>query len=160
VLGDPHIRFYAGQPLEAPGGHRVGTLSILDRTPRQLTEADRGLLRNLALCVQKELAIDEELERAADVQRAPATYHPLASRLRPGRPVPAVTGGGWRPVRLVPLPAGLAITVADVMGKGTPAAIVMTTLRAVLWAAKLSQKDKDDPDTKEVGADTKELLAG
>jgi hypothetical protein len=135
VLGDPHIRFYAGQPLEAPGGHRVGTLCILDRIPRQLTEADRGLLRDLALWVEKELAIDEELERAADVQRGllPQSTPQLPGYDLAGRCLPSREVGGdlfdW-----YSLPAGLAITVADVMGKGMPAAIVMATLRAVLRA--------------------------
>jgi len=26
VIGDPHLRFYAGHPLQAPGGEQVGTL--------------------------------------------------------------------------------------------------------------------------------------
>lgn len=135
VVNDPHVRFYAGYPLQAPGGHRVGTLCILDSTPRKLTDADRGLLRDLALWVQKELSIDEELERAADVQRGllpqiipPAPGYDLAGRCLPSREV----GGDlfdW-----YSMPQGLAFTVADVMGKGMPAAIVMATLRAVLRA--------------------------
>jgi hypothetical protein len=135
VLGNPAIRFYAGQPLEAPGGHRVGTLCLLDNAPRHMTEADKGLLRDLASWVQKELAIDEELERAADVQRGllPQTIPELPGYEVAGCCLPSWEVGGdlydW-----YSLPGGAAFTVADVMGKGMAAAIVMATLRAVLRA--------------------------
>ena len=133
VTGDPHIRFYAGQPLEAPGGHRVGTLCIMDREPRTLSEGDIAVFRDLASWVQKELAIDEELDRAADVQRGliPQVTPDLEGYELAGRCLPSRQVGGdlfdW-----YAMPGGMAFTVADVMGKGMPAAIVMATLRAVL----------------------------
>jgi signal transduction histidine kinase len=34
VTGAPHLRFFAGQPICAPGGHLVQTLCVLDRRPR------------------------------------------------------------------------------------------------------------------------------
>ena len=55
VLGQPFLRFYAGYPIEAPNGVRVGTLSVFDPRPRGFTEADSALLRGLALMVQNEL---------------------------------------------------------------------------------------------------------
>ena len=36
MTGEPYIRFYAGQPLHGPGGHKVGSLCIADRRPRTL----------------------------------------------------------------------------------------------------------------------------
>lgn len=56
VLGDPHIRFYAGFPIESPSGERVGALCVFDPAPRPEAEVDRVLLRELALLVQRELA--------------------------------------------------------------------------------------------------------
>lgn len=48
VTGDPHMRFYAGAPLNTPSGHRVGTLCILDTKPRELTEDQREALTMLS----------------------------------------------------------------------------------------------------------------
>ena len=50
--GDRHIRFYAGYPLEAPGGERVGAICVMDREPRTFTSAETATLRDLALRVQ------------------------------------------------------------------------------------------------------------
>jgi type IV pilus assembly protein PilB len=55
VLDEPHIRFYAGYPVQGRGGHNVGTLCIIDTEPRQFTEGDRETLKDLAEMVEKEL---------------------------------------------------------------------------------------------------------
>ncbi|MFY8274390.1 diguanylate cyclase [Pseudoalteromonas sp. SSDWG2] len=55
VTGEPFIRFYAGCPLHAPGGFRVGTLCLIDTRPRLLTEKDIDMLKELALMVEHEL---------------------------------------------------------------------------------------------------------
>jgi GAF domain-containing protein len=55
VTGDEHVRFYAGYPLEAPDGERVGALCIVDTQPRTFSTSDASLLRELALRVQSTL---------------------------------------------------------------------------------------------------------
>lgn len=57
VTADPGIRFYAGCPIEAPAGHKIGTLCVIDRQARELGEADLQTLRDLAKMVERELAV-------------------------------------------------------------------------------------------------------
>lgn len=58
VTGEPHIRFYAGQPVREPGGFKIGSLCIIDDKPRNVSEIELDVLRNLASI------IEDELERA------------------------------------------------------------------------------------------------
>jgi len=56
VTGDPRIRFYAGFPLSAANGSKLGTLCLIDRAPRAMSEDDVRLLDDLATMVEEELA--------------------------------------------------------------------------------------------------------
>lgn len=52
VLGAPFIRFYAGKPLVAPTGERLGTVCLIDNKPRSaFSENDRQNLSDLAALV-------------------------------------------------------------------------------------------------------------
>jgi diguanylate cyclase (GGDEF)-like protein len=55
VLTDPAIRFYAGQPLRAPNGQKLGTLCIMDQQPRNMSSQDLDALRDLAAMVEQEI---------------------------------------------------------------------------------------------------------
>ena len=59
VTADPNIRFYAGYPLSAPNGSKIGTLCIIDREPRELNDEDRDMLCELGGMVEEELAVAE-----------------------------------------------------------------------------------------------------
>ena len=56
VTSDPNIRFYAGAPIDSPGGHKLGTLCVIDRKPRELDENELATLRDLADMVEEEVA--------------------------------------------------------------------------------------------------------
>jgi diguanylate cyclase (GGDEF)-like protein len=55
VTGAPHVRFYAGCPLRAPDGNKVGTLCIIDHEPREFDQEDGLALRDLAAMIEDEL---------------------------------------------------------------------------------------------------------
>jgi serine phosphatase RsbU (regulator of sigma subunit) len=133
VTADPGVRFYAGQPLAAPGGQRVGSLCILDSRPRDIAPAELQLLRDLADWVERELALEEELVRASEVQRRLLPREPpvLPGYDVAGRCVPARAVGGdffdW-----FPLGDDLQVVLADVMGKGVAAAIIAAGVRSLV----------------------------
>ncbi len=57
VTGDPHVRFYAGMPLETPEGYRLGTICVLDRQPRVLSIKQTEALEALGRLVVDQLEL-------------------------------------------------------------------------------------------------------
>jgi PAS domain S-box-containing protein len=48
VTGGPKIRFYAGMPLTTSAGQNLGTICVIDQTPKQLNQAQRASMVRLA----------------------------------------------------------------------------------------------------------------
>ena len=55
VTGAPHLRFYAGALLKTSEGYPIGSLCVLDRRPRTLTEVQLQAIRVLARQVMMQL---------------------------------------------------------------------------------------------------------
>jgi GAF domain-containing protein len=55
VIGDPHVRFYAGIPLRVSDGSCVGAFCIVDHKPRDLSAAQLKMLQDIARLVEQEL---------------------------------------------------------------------------------------------------------
>jgi len=66
VTEDPHIRFYAGQPICSIDGYKLGTLCVIDRYPRELTESQRFILKILAKQVERLLELKIRVEALDD----------------------------------------------------------------------------------------------
>ena len=65
VTGDPHIVFYAGAPLDAEGGARLGALCVIASEPRTLTSMQATALKTLSKVVVRHLqAVRADAERA------------------------------------------------------------------------------------------------
>lgn len=57
VQSDPHIRFYAGAPLVTANGESLGTLCVIDRVKRTLTDDQINSLRALSRQVMAQLEL-------------------------------------------------------------------------------------------------------
>jgi len=136
VVGDPHLRFYAGHPLRAPGGEPVGTLCVLDTEPRELSAAQRDLLRDLAFWVQSELVKDQEIDHAEMLQRTmgPAALpQPSGYTIAAGSASRGQLAGDFHHLAL--RDGSLRLTLADVMGHGIGPALVAAGVRGSLRTA-------------------------
>ena len=73
VQGEPQIRFYAGSPLLINEDAGVGTLCVIDRVPRKLTDLQKTALRALSRQVVHQLELRQLrtlLSRSLDESRA------------------------------------------------------------------------------------------
>ncbi|MBE9200969.1 MULTISPECIES: ATP-binding protein [unclassified Nodularia (in: cyanobacteria)] len=73
VTSEPYARFYAGVPLIVPGGEAIGTISIVDRIPRQITAKQVEALEAISRLIVTQLevrrnSIDIFAGQRADVQ--------------------------------------------------------------------------------------------
>jgi GAF domain-containing protein len=61
VVSDPRIRFYAGAPLINEEGYALGTLCVIDRTPRELTPEQKEALQALSRLVLAQMEFRRNL---------------------------------------------------------------------------------------------------
>ena len=68
IANGPCVRFYAGAPLIGARGHAVGTICVMDRQPRTLSDDQRKALRILAEQTASQLELRARL-RALENRR-------------------------------------------------------------------------------------------
>lgn len=78
VTGDPGIRFYAGAPLTSTEGFAFGTICVIDRVPRDLTEPQHRALEALSRQVSSLLELRQSL---GDLREALRTIKLLSGLL-------------------------------------------------------------------------------
>ncbi|MBB5190150.1 diguanylate cyclase (GGDEF)-like protein/PAS domain S-box-containing protein [Silvimonas terrae] len=69
VTGEPHIRFYAGQPIRSLEGQPIGTLCLISPQPREFSDTDAATLRDLAAIVEQYFQQQESFMRAHRAER-------------------------------------------------------------------------------------------
>jgi sigma-B regulation protein RsbU (phosphoserine phosphatase) len=62
VVGEPHVRFYAGVPLTGPRGRKIGTFCILDIAPREFGDEDVTSLIAFAALVEREINLGDIIQ--------------------------------------------------------------------------------------------------
>ncbi|AHM60632.1 ATPase [Flammeovirgaceae bacterium 311] len=68
VAGAFGLRFYAGAPITTHDGYRVGTVCIVDHTPRSFSAEQRSILAQLAGLVMEELELRLSARKALGAQ--------------------------------------------------------------------------------------------
>lgn len=167
VRGEFGLRYYAAAPITTSDGHRLGTVNVIDRAPRQTTAAELDTLADLAAIVVDELelrlaAIREvrlERRRREEVQRSKGKAEEVARTLQqtllPPR-MPQVPGmelsAFYHPAPLQEVggdfydvfPLGghrWAVSIGDVSGKGVQAAALTSLARYALRGAAIQTSD-------------------
>lgn len=158
VAGDFGLRFYAGAPLTTHDGFNLGTLCVIAREPREVTEQETKLLVELAQVVVDELelrrsarlAVDSAQQRLNDLEHLAQALQ--ASLLPPSLPtVPHLTlaaryqpasrfevGGDFYDVFPID-EAAWGFVIGDVMGKGPHAAARTSAARYTIRAAAIHE---------------------
>lgn len=70
VAGEAGLRFYAAAPLTTSDGFKLGTLCVLDKKPREVTESQMRMLRDLAAVVVDELELRLAARKVAQMGEA------------------------------------------------------------------------------------------
>ena len=79
VTGEPNIRFYAGAPLILENDIRVGTLCVIDREPKVLTEKQKSSLAALSRQVVAQLNLKLKIREMAALDKAKDEFLAMVS---------------------------------------------------------------------------------
>jgi serine phosphatase RsbU (regulator of sigma subunit)/CheY-like chemotaxis protein len=146
AAGLPILEGWLAVPLVGRTGRRLGLLHVSDKVQGDFTESDEVVLTQLAqlaaVAIENAERFQQEHDIAETLQRSLLPKHlprvrgvEVAVRYRPGGLGTSV-GGDWYDV--IPLDDGrVALSIGDIMGRGTRAAAVMGQVRTALRAYAL-----------------------
>ncbi|MDP2292077.1 MAG: PAS domain S-box protein [Actinomycetota bacterium] len=99
VVGEPGIRFYAGQVIRDHEGYALGTLCVIDRRPRQLDEVQRRALEHIATLVEQELERKDEMRLLVELDASQRNKAVILNTLSEGVVLQDLSGAivEWNP---------------------------------------------------------------
>jgi GAF domain-containing protein len=84
AIQDLGIVAYAGAPLVTTDGHALGSLCVVDIKPREWTDGDLDILRDLAAIAMREIEVRELLRETEGARRdAEMRLHEIQDRSEP-----------------------------------------------------------------------------
>ena len=164
VAGSFGLRFYAGVPLTTHDGYNLGTLCVIDREPRQITDEELESLTDLAGLVVDELELRLQARRTIErEERLRRSSEELANALQASLlpPRPPVIPGMEVATRYIAGERGLdvggdffdvfrlasndwGIVLGDVCGRGARPATLAMLARWAIRAASVHQFSPSD----------------
>ncbi len=84
AIQDLGIVAYAGAPLVTTDGHALGSLCVVDTKPREWTDGDLDILRDLAAIAMREIEVRQLLRETEGARRdAEMRLHEIQDRSQP-----------------------------------------------------------------------------
>jgi PAS domain S-box-containing protein len=69
VLGNPNIRFYAAYPLKDPQGYNLGSLCVIDQTPKKLSEYQKEALKTLSEDIMLQIVANKKNDERRKLEK-------------------------------------------------------------------------------------------
>lgn len=131
VIGEPHIRFYAGFPLTLPSGYRIGTLCALSPVPRgELDAESQAKLRLLGAMTLDAIELRSARQALSDARGTIARHAAAWSSID----VPIVLADTRARIEFCNSSFGLLCVVGDPLGKRIDEALGISPTE---WAESL-----------------------
>ncbi|MEY3481870.1 MAG: hypothetical protein RIQ71_2645 [Verrucomicrobiota bacterium] len=142
VTGEPHLRFYAGVPLKTLDDHNVGTLCVIDRKPRRLSEQQRSALRALGRQIMRLVELRKATRLQAELRRKLASETALSRAMIEHAGV-AIISTDLEAIILTFNPAAekmLGYHADEIIGKASPVSMFHVPEEVASRGAELSQR--------------------
>lgn len=139
---DGMIAFYAGRPLRDAAGNVLGALCLASGEPHQLSAHEQEALEEFGQLAEQELLASAEEAAIHDLQSIlqPEGRQRIGAWTIDGVCVPALNVGGDFYDYFVDEDA-IMLGLGDVMGKGTPAALLGASVRGMLRSSLARQAE-------------------
>ncbi len=130
-LAQAGIRFYAGAPLHTRAGHGLGTICVVDVAPRNVDDAEKAILSDLAALVMSQIDVQNMIGRVDPTTGFPNQHQMFvdvedAATRHPGDPASGVVVEIMSPSAMESMTAVLGVSHVETVVKGAMEAVRRT----------------------------------